>query len=169
MVVIWGGDADNLQFSDIKGDVCLYCWFFYSSLCIHLGTHALFMLWHCFPLQVFPAHWGYCCDLSYVALWTTHHFVGRGDSVPVEQICTVRCNMTLWEGGLRVGQAAAIGSVCPLALGGCAFSTLPKRKGGLSGCVQPFVPHSQLANSTVTLAKELKSRTEEVKQDFLTR
>lgn len=35
------GDADILQFSEIKRDVCLYCWFFYSSLCINLRTHAL--------------------------------------------------------------------------------------------------------------------------------
>lgn len=49
-----------------------------------------------------------------------------GTERPQNNRAPLRCNLTVGGGGvLRVGLAAAIGSVCRPGLGGCAFPTLP--------------------------------------------
>lgn len=103
-VVIWWGNAKHLQLFLIRtADF---------SFCINLLHTWDITLVFILQFQPPPARWGYWCDLSGVALWSTHHFAGRGDSF-AEQICTLRCNLKLWEGGFRVGQTAVIGSASP--------------------------------------------------------
>lgn len=76
------------------------CFWFALLIFLFVLIPCTYEILHCFSFYSPPppARWGYWCDLSGVALWSTHHFAGRGDSV-VEQICTLRCNLKLWEGG----------------------------------------------------------------------
>lgn len=62
--------------------------------------------------------WPFLCGaVIYHALWVCEDEEEEVVVViAVEQVSTLRCNLKLWEGGLRAAQAAVIGSVCPLAL-----------------------------------------------------
>lgn len=112
-VVIWWGNAKHLQLFLMF--VCIVEFAFCINL-LHTGYYTV----SCYSFP--PARWGYWCDLSGV------EYSPLCGSRRLEQICTLRCNLKLWEGGLRVGQTVVIGSACPPALRGCTFSTLPKRK-----------------------------------------